>query len=180
MPAPSHRTRKPRPSVPASGIETESPVSAPDRPDPLPDTILLAVVGMSPAILTETIWALAHQPRPVLPRRIIAVTTTEGRRHVAGQFFAPSARFRGRTPWEALRDALAAAGHSLEGRLRFGTTPDDLRVITATDPASGQSRELADIRSPSDNEAAADFLLDQVRQVVENPDVHLVASVAGG
>jgi hypothetical protein len=47
-------------------------------------------------------------------------------------------------------------------------------------PELGRSRELDDLRSPADNEAAADFLLEQVRTIVENPDTRLVASLAGG
>jgi CRISPR-associated protein (TIGR02584 family) len=86
----------------------------------------------------------------------------------------------GLTPWAALRQSLEAHGLDLRGRLRFGETGDDLRVITAADPASGISRELADLRTPSDNEAAADFLLETVRSIVENPDTILIASLAGG
>ncbi|MBX3746398.1 MAG: TIGR02584 family CRISPR-associated protein [Verrucomicrobiae bacterium] len=154
--------------------------SAPGTSIIAPDTVLLAVTGMSPAVLTETVWALAHQPEPVIPARIVVVTTALGRTRIERDLFGPSPRFKGQTPWLTLRDALADAGHPVEGRLRFGTTSDDIRVITAVDPATGCSRELADIRTPSDNEAAADFLLGQVRQFVENADIHLIASVAGG
>lgn len=146
------------------------------------DTILLAVTGMSPAILTETVWALAHPAdgaEPVLPTRIIAVTTTQGREQL-GQLFRPSDRFGDCSPWEALRHALSAQGHDLSGRLRFGETADDIRVLTTLDPVTGQSRELADLRTPADNEAAADFLLETVRAIVENPDMELIASIAGG
>jgi CRISPR-associated protein (TIGR02584 family) len=144
------------------------------------ETVLLAVTGMSPAVLTETIWALAQEPEPILPTRVIVVTTADGRREMERQLFGPEPRFGGRTPWEALRAALAAAGHDLSGHLRFGTTGDDIRVITGCDPVTGRTRELADLRTPADNEAAADFLLEQVRALVENPDTRLVASLAGG
>ena len=30
-------------------------------------TILVAGMGTSPAVLTETVWALAHQEQPVYP-----------------------------------------------------------------------------------------------------------------
>jgi CRISPR-associated protein (TIGR02584 family) len=146
------------------------------------DTILLAVTGMSPAILTETVWALAHPTdgtEPVIPTRVIAVTTVQGRVQL-GQLFQPAPGLGGQSPWEALRRALAGRGHELTGRLRFGETADDIRVLTAADPATGQSRELADLRTPADNAAAADFLLETVRAVVENPDTQLVASLAGG
>ncbi|MCC6235628.1 MAG: TIGR02584 family CRISPR-associated protein [Verrucomicrobiales bacterium] len=147
---------------------------------PSPETVLLAVTGMSPAVLTETVWALAHGPDSVIPSRVIAVTTTEGRRQIEAQLFTPSSRLEGLTAWESLRRSLAQLGHDPTDRLRFGTTADDVRVITAVDPVSGRSQELTDIRSPGDNDAAADFLLEQVRAIVENPDVHLIASVAGG
>jgi len=143
---------------------------------------LLAVTGMSPAILTETLWALANpadHTEPLLPHRVIAVTTTEGRARLE-QLFQPSPQLGGVAPWDALRDALAARGHNLAGRLRFGLTGHDIRVITAADPATGRTRELPDIRDRADNEAAADFLLEQVRAIVENPDTQLIASIAGG
>lgn len=145
-----------------------------------PSSVLLAVIGMSPAVLTETLWALAHEPDPVIPRRVIVVTTIKGRREIEQQLFTPRPRFGGSSTWDTLRHALSEEGHSLVGHLQFGITADDIRVFTAHDSVSGRSRELEDIRTPSDNEAAADFLLDQVRQVVENPDTHLIASVAGG
>ena len=144
------------------------------------ETVLLAVTGMSPAVLTETIWALAQEPEPIIPTRVIVVTTADGRRELERQLFGPEPRFGGRTPWDTLRDALSAAGHDLSGHLRFGTTGDDIRVITGCDPVTGRTRELADLRTPADNEAAADFLLEQVRALVENPDTRLVASLAGG
>lgn len=73
-----------------------------------------------------------------------------------------------------------AEGHDLAGRLRFGTTGDDIRVMTRADAATGATRELADIRGPQDNDAAASFLLEQVRGLVANPDVAVVGSIAGG
>ena len=161
------------PTPSAAGQDQRSTLNA------QPSTILLAVTGMSPAILTETIWALAHEAEPVLPARVIVLTTVEGRRQVTEQLLGRSPRFGGLSPWEALRAALAAEGFDLTDRLRFGSTPDDIRVFTATD-GGNLSRELPDIRTPSDNEAAADFLLEQVRGIVENPDTRLVASLAGG
>jgi len=53
-------------------------------------------------------------------------------------------------------------------------------VITGVEAEAQRSRELQDIRTPADNEAAADFLLEQVRTIVGNPDTQLIASIAGG
>ncbi len=144
------------------------------------DTVLLAVVGMSPAVLTETVWALARGEEPTLPSRIVVVTTLAGKKRIESELFRPREEFGGMSAWDALRADLAAAGHDLRGKLRFGVTADDIRVITAVDPASGLSRELEDIRSLEDNAVAADFLLEQTRVVTSNPDLRLVASIAGG
>jgi len=141
-------------------------------------TILLAVTGMSPAILTETVWALAMREKTI-PVRVIAVTTAAGRERLRA-LWMPDAALGGLAPWEALRSALEAAGHRLGGRLRFGDTADDIRVITTSTPSSGRSIELGDIRTAADNTAAADFILEQVRGITANPDTRLVASIAGG
>ena len=149
-------------------------------PDFTTETILLAVTGMSPAVLTETLWALAHEAEPVIPQRVIVVTTLAGRARISDELFLPKPVFAGRCVWDVLRDALEGAGHNLSGLLRFGTTADDLRVITASDPATARSSELTDLRNRPDNAAAADFLLDQVRGITANPDTRLIASIAGG
>ena len=139
---------------------------------------LLAVTGVSPAILTETLWALAHN-EGIVPSRIIAITTTVGRNKL-GSLWLPDPELGGATPWDALRSNIQAKGLALEAKLRFGQTPDDIRVITRQDPINGRSVELDDIRSVADNNAAADYILDQVRSIVFNPDTHLIASIAGG
>lgn len=41
--------------------------------------VLLCVSGMSPAIITETLFALLTEPEPFLPREIHVVTTTQGK-----------------------------------------------------------------------------------------------------
>ncbi len=144
------------------------------------EIVLLAVTGMSPAVLTETVWALAHEDPPWLPTRVIAITTALGRAEIERQLFTPLVRFEGQSPWDTLRAALAKEGFAIADRLRFGATADDIRVITAAEGPTHRSCELADLRSAAENEAAADFILEQVRGVVENPDIQVVASIAGG
>jgi len=160
-----------------TGTKTVKPVEEVKLESPAP--VLLAVTGMSPSIITETVWALANGSEQVIPARVIAVTTTSGRERIEKQLFTPVARFGGKTAWDVLRDALEKKGINLGNNLRFGTTSDDIRVITSC-KAGGRSEELQDIRNGRDNEATADFLLDQVRSIVENPDRPLIASIAGG
>ena len=45
-------------------------------------TILIAGMGTSPAVLTETVWALAHQKKPVVPDKVVVITTTSGKEGV--------------------------------------------------------------------------------------------------
>ena len=144
------------------------------------DLVLLAVTGMSPAILTETVWALAQETPPVIPQRVIVLTTLRGRAEIERELFTASPEFGGACVWDALRATLQRKGHDLDGRLRFGTTADDVRVFTAQNSTTGRSTELEDIRTPAENAAVADFVLEEVRRIVENPDTRLVASIAGG
>lgn len=152
--------------------------SIPKRQDT--ETILLAVTGMSPAILTETVWALAHEEQPIIPDRIVVLTSTIGRDKIVTDLFTPSPAFEGSCVWDALQDSFKKEEINIEGKLRFGTTGADIHIFAATDPQTNRSRELDDIRNPEENSAVADFILEEVRRIVENPDTRLVASIAGG
>jgi CRISPR-associated protein (TIGR02584 family) len=129
-----------------------------------PDTTLLAVAGMTPAILTETAWAMAKETPAAVPSRVVAITTLAGRERIRAELLEGG-------QWEALRRALKL-GRS--GGLEFGDTGLHMRVIVRG------PHELADIRTREDSEAAADFILDVVRGFVENPDTRVVAAISGG
>jgi len=149
------------------------------RPHDRRETVLLAVTGMTPAIITETVWGLAHESSPTVPDRVVVVTTTTGRNCIQQELFTARPEFGNMTVWEQLRKELEKHGVDVANKLRFGTTPDDIRVFTVTD-VHVQSIELDDIRTPAENEAAADFLLDTLRVFTENPDIRLICSLAGG
>lgn len=144
-------------------------MNKPSRKRLHPETVLFAVTGMTPAVLTETVWALAREKPAFVPDRVIAITTTVGRRQIAAELFGAG------NVWASLQKTLKAGS-----RLRFGTTASDIRVFACTDPRSGQSRELDDLRTAADNAAAADFILEQLRGLAENPDIRIVSSIAGG
>ena len=172
------RVKTPAPAAKPSAAPAPPPASGPEDSSQAPT--LLAVTGLSPASRTAPRGARACDPEePIIPTRVRVVTTTEGRQGVL-KLFSPCPALDNQTPWDALRASLQKAGHDLTGKLQFGDTGNDIQIITALDPETHRTRELKDIRSRSDNEAAADFLLDQVRAIVENPDVRLVASIAGG
>ena len=136
------------------------------------EIVLLAVTGMSPAVLTETVWALAFPEdkatASILPDRVVVLTTAEGRCQIADELFTPRPDFGGDCVWDALRTALERAGHDLTGKLRFGTTGDDLRVFTIARGHGERSEELADIRTRAQYDAAADFMMDDGRSPADH------------
>ncbi|MBM3853722.1 MAG: TIGR02584 family CRISPR-associated protein, partial [Verrucomicrobia bacterium] len=133
-------------------------------------TVLIAVTGESPAVLTETVWALARENPPVLPARVIVVTTTVGAARLQAELLAPSPAFAGRSPWQALRDTLLAGRADADRLLAL----EDARVITGPAGPDGCARRLDDLRTRADNDAAADFILEQVRAITANADTRLV------
>ena len=147
--------------------------------NPHPETILLAVTGMSPAILTETVWALAQENPPVLPDRIVVLTTTVGKDQIERELFTPQPHFNDQCGWDCLREKLQERGHDMKGRLRFDPA-SDLHILTRWDESSHRNLFLTDIRTAADNEAVADCILEFVRSIVESPDTRLIASIAGG
>jgi len=162
----SAKTRAPKASQAAKGPASSTPAGF--------STVLLAVTGESPAILTETVWALAQER--TLPSRIVVVTTTTGARRIREELLAPSSQFAGRSPWEALRADLLHLHPEARSLLVF----DPIRIITAESSPTGTALELDDLRTRDDNAAAANFILEQVRAFTANPDTRLIASIAGG
>lgn len=126
-------------------------------------SILVAVTGMSPAILTETIWALAQEKPRCLPAKVVVFGTTRSRDQIRTALLESGV-------WEELRRALKAGPDELV----FGDTGEHIRVFTR------RGKELDDLTSEEDNTAAADFILENLRQFTENPEIRIQASIAGG
>jgi CRISPR-associated protein (TIGR02584 family) len=136
-------------------------------PADFPRRILLAVTGLTPQVVTETLYALAVRhavpPAPTfVPTEIHLLTTAEG---------AERARL-------ALLDPASGQFHALcrdydLGGIEFTTA----HIHTIVD-ANGQP--LSDIRSPEDNTLAADCLLGHVRRWCSDDSTALHVSIAGG
>jgi CRISPR-associated protein (TIGR02584 family) len=136
------------------------------------NTTLLAVTGLSPAIVTETLWALATRKPRILPRRVAFVTTMTGAAKIESELFTPRPDWNDLSVWESLRQALKADTDEL--------IAEPPHVISIPDPSSGRAIPLDDIRTPAENQAAAEFIFARVWDVVRDKDRHLIASVAGG
>lgn len=125
--------------------------------------ILVAVSGLSPQILTETLFGLATTAKnPFIPTQIYLITTSTGANSAklnlldnnTGKFYAFCKDYQ-------------------LNHIQF--TPDNILTIKN---ASGQ--ELDDIRTPEENEAAADFITNIIRSVTEDADTAVHVSIAGG
>ena len=86
-------------------------------------TVLLATTGLSPAILTETVWALAQETPPVIPDTVIVLTTVTGRAQLEKQLFGTDAA------WDQLRRTLLGKQADSDPRLDFDLTPDRVKVV---------------------------------------------------
>ena len=113
--------------------------------------VLVLGMGTSPAVMTETVWALAHQSEPVVPDEIVVITTKSGKDALRTAIMsgAPSV-------WNRLKTALAKEKIVIDDKLVFGDT--SIRVIPDAD-----GNEVSDLRTGADNLRAADFMLTPIQ-----------------
>ncbi len=127
-----------------------------------PRNILVAVAGGSPAIVTETLWALTKQ-KHVRVDEVRILTTAKGKDAILNTLLHPS---HGR--FKTCIDEL-----ELTNRITFNeTTIRVFQDITGAD--------LNDIRTDHDNSLAADQICATIRDWTQEPETKLFCSVAGG
>lgn len=140
-------------------------------------TTLVAVSGMSPAIITESLWALAREKPPVIPDDVIVITTARGKTDIESNLLGDNPDWGGKSVWETLRaDLLARAGHPKKS----ACLQLSVRVIELPDPATGIRRPAEDLRTRQHNEEAADFIIRVLAPLCDSLDCHVIASIAGG
>ena len=133
------------------------------EPQDYPRRLLVAVTGLSPQIVTETLYALAVRREPTfVPTEVRLITTEEGAERAKLSLLHPESGW-----FHRLR-----ADYELPP-IVFG--PAHIHVL---EDAVG--RPLDDIRSPEDNERAADAITDVVRDLTRDEDSALHVSIAGG
>jgi CRISPR-associated protein (TIGR02584 family) len=134
-----------------------------ERPESYPRRILLAVTGLSPQILTETLYALAVKRKPAwIPTEIHVITTKPGAENLR----------------QALLSNDAAWFHRLRQDYRLPEIAFDIENIHVITGPGGML--LDDIVEDTDNEAVADFITEQVRSLTADPKASLHVSIAGG
>lgn len=133
------------------------------QPHEYPRRILLAVTGLSPQVVTESVYALANTVNPrFLPTEIHIITTAQGAEHARLNLLSEDPGWFHRL----LRDYDLPPIAFDVGRIHI--IPD------------ATARPAEDIRSPEDNEAAADFITETVRRLTEDHETSLHVSIAGG
>ncbi len=124
--------------------------------------ILLVASGMSPQVLTETLFALIHQENPFLPDEIHMVTTAVGRD-------------------KAVRELLQDGnGYFYQFCRDYGFDSGVFQASYIHTISDLHGRELSDIKTPEDNEAAADTITALIASLTTDPDSTLHVSLAGG
>lgn len=134
----------------------------PAAPHMYPKRILLAVTGLSPQVVTETLYALAVcQSPPFVPTEVRLITTAEGAERA-------QLALRSEDPgWFSRLRRDYALPHIAFDRNRIAILSDGDGTLT-------------DIRKPSDNERGADLITETVRQLTADPQTALHVSIAGG
>lgn len=125
--------------------------------------VLLVVCGLTPQVVTETLYALAaEEGDEAIPTEVHLITTLEGARR------AELALLSGDLGWF----------HRLCNDYRLPDICFTQRNIHVIQDAHGRAME--DIRSQEDNQAAADYITDKVRHFTSDPNASLHVSIAGG
>lgn len=122
-------------------------------------TLLLAVTGLTPQVVTETLYAL-YSNCDEMPAAIHILTTAEGYQ---------------RAKLTLINDGWLSRFYS-----DYGLPPAEFseRHIQVLQTPNGEA--LSDIRNQADNQAVADGIAECIRTMTADPDLALHVSIAGG
>lgn len=126
--------------------------------------ILLLVTGMTPQIITETVWALACDPENQdkwIPDEIHVVSTTDGLTQIKSRLFADGI-------FDTFQQEYPELSH-----IKF--VDSHLHIIK-----NAELQALSDLKTPEDNECAANAICEKVRQFTADEQITLHVSIAGG
>lgn len=126
--------------------------------------ILFLVTGMTPQIITETIWALACDPKnddKWIPDEIHVLSTQDGLTQIKSRLFADGILQQFKNDYPQVR------------HIQFDQ--QNLHVIEGADHTA-----LNDLKTPEDNEFAANAICEKIRLFTSDNQVTLHVSIAGG
>ena len=125
--------------------------------------VLFLVTGMTPQVITETVWALACDPNKTdkwIPDEIHVLSTEDGLTQIRATLFDEQV-------FAKLKSDYPVLTHT-----KFDK--EYLHVISKDGIA------LKDLKTPADNELAADMICQKVREFTQDDNVNLHVSIAGG
>ncbi|MGC8791848.1 MAG: CRISPR-associated ring nuclease Csm6 [Bryobacteraceae bacterium] len=135
-----------------------------EHPHTYPRRILLTACGLTPQIVTETLYALAVVRRPAfVPTEVHVLTTAEGAQRLRLQLLSEEPGWF----WRFCRD------YGLEGKIRLEESTIHVLVGPSGEP-------LSDIRTVEENELSANQITELVRELTSEEDASLHVSIAGG
>jgi len=133
--------------------------------------ILLSVTGMSPAVVTETLYALVTE-KNFIPTEIQVITTEQGKNKLLETLLGIEGGRKERKG--ALQEFIEDYGE----QYGFSSIHFDESCIHIITDKCGQN--LPDIRTPEENEQAANSIVQLVGNLCQDEDMQLHVSIAGG
>ena len=153
--------------------------------------VLAAAVGESPAVVSETLWALFNRSPSEQPERIVIFTTAAGRQQICGRYEAAGtydqvkalsdpqrrrplgALKPGHRAWEDDDLVLALARLCREWRR-------PVPIVELHVARDERGRRIEDIRTESDDRAFGNLVFRVIRRLTEDDGLTVHASIAGG
>lgn len=129
-------------------------------------SILIASIGTTPGVLTNAVWALAHQAVPVIPDEVVVLMTKDGKEPLRRALFEEGV-------WDEMLSDMRREKLDIDGKLVFGEA--SIHMIP-----DRKGNEIDDLRTGDDNLRAADFMLGELRKYTEDNGTELHVSIAGG
>ena len=133
--------------------------------------ILLSVTGMSPAVVTETLYALVTE-KGFIPTEIQVITTEQGKNKLLEALLGIEGGRKERKG--ALQEFIEDYGE----KYGFSSIRFDESCIHIITDERGQN--LPDIRTPEENEHAANSIVQLVGNLCQDEEMQLHVSIAGG
>lgn len=133
--------------------------------------ILLSVTGMSPAVVTETLYALVTE-KDFIPTEIQVITTEQGKNKLLEALLGIEGGRKERKG--ALQEFIEDYGE------KYGFSSiyfDESCIHIITDEFA---QNLPDIRTPEENEHAANSIVQLVGNLCQDEEMQLHVSIAGG
>mgnify|MGYP000137289223 FL=1 len=135
-------------------------------PNQFPRRVLLVVTGMSPQVVTETLYALVTD-QDFVPTEVRVITTLNGKVKVRHGLLGEG--------------GVGQGGHFAQFCLDYGLVGDIAFPESHIALIHSQNGEpLPDIRTPEENRDAADSIVQLVQDLCRDPHCALHVSIAGG